>query len=64
MRYGDISIDPETMSGTPVFVGTRVPIKSFFDYIDSGETLDVFLENFPSVQKKHAIEVIKMFRKS
>ena len=51
MNYGAINIDPETMGTTPVFTGTRVPIQSLFDYIETGETLDEFLENFPSVKK-------------
>jgi uncharacterized protein (DUF433 family) len=59
MNYGAINIDPETMGGTPVFTGTRVPIQSLFDYIETGETLDEFLENFPSVKKDLAIEVLE-----
>ena len=51
MKYGPINIDPETMGGTPVFTCTRVPIQALFDYIGTGETLDEFLENFPSVKK-------------
>ena len=51
MKYGPINIDPETMGGTPVFAGTRVPIQALFDYIGTGETLDEFLENFPSVKR-------------
>ena len=64
MNYGAINIDPETMGGTPVFTGTRVPIQSLFDYIETGETLDEFLENFPSVKKEHAIEVLEMAKKT
>ena len=64
MQYGAINIDPETMGGTPVFTGTRVPVQSLFDYIESGETLGEFLENFPSVKKKYAIEVLQMARKT
>ncbi len=64
MHYGPINIDPETMGGTPVFTGTRVPIQSLFDYIETGETLDEFLENFPSVRKEHAIEVLEMAKKT
>ncbi|MBD0333508.1 MAG: DUF433 domain-containing protein [Chitinophagaceae bacterium] len=64
MNYGAINIDPETMGGTPVFTGTRVPIQSMFDYIETGETLDEFLENFPSVQKEHAIQVLEMAKKT
>lgn len=64
MKYGPINIDPETMGGTPVFTGTRVPVQALFDYIESGETLDEFLENFPSVKKEFAVEVLKMAGKS
>jgi uncharacterized protein (DUF433 family) len=64
MNYGAINIDPETMGGTPVFTGTRVPIQSLFDYIETGETLDEFLENFPTVKKEYAIEVLQMAKKT
>lgn len=63
MNYGAINIDPETMGGTPVFTGTRVPVQALFDYIETGETLDEFLENFPSV-KDLVIKVLKMAAKS
>jgi uncharacterized protein (DUF433 family) len=52
-----INIDPEILSGTPVFYGTRVPIQSLFDWLET-ETLDEFLENFPSVKREQAIEVL------
>jgi uncharacterized protein (DUF433 family) len=64
MNYGAINTDPETMSGTPVFTGTRVTIQSLFDYIETGETLNEFLENFPSVKKEYAIEVLEMASKT
>lgn len=64
MNYGAINIDSETMGGTPVFTGTRVPVQFLFDYIESGETLNEFLENFPSVKKEFAIEVLQMAEKS
>jgi uncharacterized protein (DUF433 family) len=64
MNYGAINIDPETMGGTPVFTGTRVPIQSLFDYIETGETLDEFLDNFPSVKKDFAIQVLEMASKT
>ena len=64
MNYGAINIDPETMGGTPVFTGTRVPVQSLFDYIETGENLDEFLENFPSVKKEHAIQVLEMAKKT
>jgi len=64
MNYGAINIDPETMGGTPVFTGTRVPIQSLFDYIETGKTLDEFLENFPTVRKEYAIQVLEMAKKT
>lgn len=64
MKYGAINIDPETMGGTPVFIGTRVPIQALFDYIETGETLDEFLENFPTVQKECALQVLEMAKKT
>ena len=60
MNYGPINIDPETMGGTPVFTGSRVPVQALFDYIESGESLNEFIENFPSVKKEFIIQVLKM----
>jgi uncharacterized protein (DUF433 family) len=59
VKYGAISIDQETMGGTPVFSGTRVPIQALFDYIETGETLEEFLDNFPYVTHEQAIEVLE-----
>lgn len=53
-----INIDQEILSGTPVFNGTRVPVQSLFDWLET-ETLDEFLENFPSVSRKQAIELLR-----
>jgi uncharacterized protein (DUF433 family) len=64
MNYGPINIDPETMGGTPVFTGTRVPIQTLFDYIEGGDTLNEFLEDYPSVSKEAAIQVLEMAKKS
>ena len=64
MNYGPINIDPETMGGTPVFTGSRVPIQSLFEYIETGETLNEFLENFPAVKKEYAIEVLEMAKRT
>jgi uncharacterized protein (DUF433 family) len=63
-NYGPINIDPETMGGTPVFTGTRVPIQTLFDYIAGGEDLDEFLDDFPSVSKEAVIEVLEMAKKT
>ena len=50
------------MSGTPIFVGTRVPIKNLFDYLTGGHSLDEFLDDFPGVSREQAIRTIDMAR--
>ena len=57
-----IHSDPEILGGTPVFVGTRVPVQSFFDYLVGGDTLDEFLRQFPSVSREQAIAVLDLAR--
>jgi uncharacterized protein (DUF433 family) len=64
MLYGQVSIDPEVMSGAPVFAGTRVPVQNLFDYIEGGEDLSEFLDDFPSVSKEAALAVLEMAKKS
>lgn len=64
MQYGQVSIDPEVMSGTPVFAGTRVPVQTLFDYIEGGDDLSEFLDDFPSVTKEAAIAVLEMAKKT
>jgi len=64
MIYGQVSIDPEIMSGAPVFAGTRVPIKNLFDYLEGGKGLSEFLDDFPSVTKKASLAVLEMAKKS
>ena len=59
-----IHSDPEILSGTPVFVGTRVPVQSLFDYLEGGETLDEFLRQFPSVTRPQAIAALELARDS
>jgi uncharacterized protein (DUF433 family) len=54
--------DPNILGGTPVFVGTRVPAKSLFDYLEGGDTLDEFLHQFPSVTREQAIAAIELAR--
>lgn len=56
---GIIHSDPEIMGGTPVFVGTRVPLQNLIDYLEGGESVDDFLEAFPTVRKEQAIAVIE-----
>ncbi|MEO6831685.1 MAG: DUF433 domain-containing protein [Chitinophagaceae bacterium] len=64
MLYGQVSIDPEIMSGTPVFAGTRVPVQNLFDYIEGGDDLAEFLDDFPSVTKDAALAVLEMAKQS
>lgn len=56
---GIIHSDPETMGGTPVFVGTRVPLQNLIDYLEGGESIEDFLDGFPSVKREQAIAVIE-----
>jgi len=54
--------DPEILGGTPVFVGTRVPIKNLFDYLEAGDSLDEFLTSFPSVTREQAVAALELAR--
>lgn len=58
MKIEAINIDTEIMGGTPVFNGTRVPVESLFQWLET-ETLEEFLENFPSVKKEQALQVLE-----
>ena len=59
-----IHADPEILSGTPIFVGTRVPAQALFDYLEGGETLDEFLRQFPSVTRDQALAALDLARDS
>ena len=52
--------DPEILGGTPVFVGTRVPVQTSLDYLEAGDPLDEFLEDFPSVSRDQTIAVLEL----
>ncbi len=56
--------DPDVMSGTPVFVGTRVPFQTLIDYIEAGEPLSEFLEDFPTVSKEQAIAALEQAKEA
>jgi uncharacterized protein (DUF433 family) len=58
MKSEFITIDPEIHSGTPVFRGTRVPVKTLFDHLEAGDPLEVFLDDFPSVSRELAVAVL------
>ena len=51
--------NPKIMSGTPCFAGTRVPVQTLFDYLEAGDPLDEFLDNFPTVSRKQAIALLE-----
>ncbi len=57
-----IEIDPEKMHGTPVFRGTRVPIQNLFDYVEGGDSVERFLDHFPTVARSQAIAVLELSR--
>jgi uncharacterized protein (DUF433 family) len=57
-----VVIDPEIMGGEPVFAGTRVPIKTLTDYLEGGDSIDVFLDHFPSVSREQAIAFLEEAR--
>ena len=54
--------DPEILGGTPVFVGTRVPVRILFEYLEAGDSLEVFLDQFPSVRREQAIAALELAR--
>jgi len=54
-----ISIDSDVMGGTPVFKGSRVPIQTLFDYIEGDETIEEFLDDFPTVKKEQVIQLLE-----
>jgi uncharacterized protein (DUF433 family) len=60
MKVDVINIDPEILSGTPVFRGTRVPIETLFDHLESGITIDAFLDDFPSVSREQVTQVLEL----
>ena len=57
-----ITIDPEIHSGTPVFKGTRVPIRILFDHLEAGDPLETFLDDFPSVSREQAVALLEQAR--
>lgn len=56
---GVVVSDPEIMGGAPVFVGTRLPVRALFDYLEHGHSIDVFLEHFQSADRDQVISVLR-----
>ena len=57
-----VTSSPERLSGEPVFAGTRVPVKTLFDYLEAGDRLEEFLIDFPNVSRAHAVAVLELAR--
>jgi len=60
MKPSVIHSDPDILGGTPVFVDTRVPVKTLLDYLEAGESLAVFLDHFPSVSRAQVVAVLEL----
>ena len=60
MPQSIIHSDPQIMGGTPVFVGTRVPFQTLIDYIEGGDTIDEFLDDFPTVNREQVIAALEL----
>jgi uncharacterized protein (DUF433 family) len=56
--------DPEILGGAPVFAGTRVPFQTFIEYLEAGDSLDTFLEDFPTVSREQAVQVLEQAKES
>jgi len=56
--------DPEIMSGTPVFAGTRVPVQTLLEYLEAGQPLSEFLEDFPTVSKEQAVALLEQAKQA
>jgi uncharacterized protein (DUF433 family) len=59
-----IVASPTRLGGVPVFAGTRVPVQNLIDYLEAGDTLDDFLEDFPNISREHAIAVIELAKEA
>jgi uncharacterized protein (DUF433 family) len=57
-----VHTDPEILAGEPVFVGTRVPLRNLFDYLEAGDSLEVFLDEFPAVTREQAVAALELAR--
>lgn len=59
-RSDVIRVDPEVLGGTPVFAGTRVPVATLIDYLESGDRLEDFLDDFPTVSREQALDALEL----
>jgi uncharacterized protein (DUF433 family) len=58
-----INIDPDILGGTPVFSGTRVPVKNLFDYLEAGKSIDLFIEDFDTIKKEQILQLLELTNK-
>ena len=63
-QFSEIVSEKEILSGEPVFRGTRVPVSALLDNLENGVSLNEFIENFPTVKREQAVQVLKLFKKS
>ena len=65
MRIGESVVvkSGEVLGGTPVFAGTRVPFQTFIEYLEAGETLDAFLDDFPTVSREQAVSALELAKR-
>jgi len=59
-----VHTDPEILAGEPVFVGTRVPLRNLFDYLEAGDSLETFLDAFPDVTREQAVAALELAREA
>jgi len=59
-----INRSEDILGGTPVFAGTRVPVQTLFDYLEEGDTLDEFIDDFPAVSREHAVKVLEKMKET
>jgi uncharacterized protein (DUF433 family) len=59
-----VEVKPEILGGTPVFPGTRVPVQTLIDYLEAGDRLDDFLQDFPTVSRKQAVAALELAREA
>lgn len=58
-----MSISPDVLGGTPVFAGTRVPVQTFIEYLEGGQSIDAFLDGFPTVKREQVIALLEEAKK-
>ena len=63
MHNSVINIDKEIMGGTPIFFGTRVPIKNLFDYLDTGDSIEIFFDDFEGVSHEQVMKILEMSKR-